>query len=86
MDDKVDYTFNWCLEDSSRKKSVLPASLGDAIYQCLKDLNNQMTEQELRVFNWHIANLEYGCASDLVKVSLHHWDQDDKYEWAGDVF
>jgi lysine-specific histone demethylase 1 len=34
--------------------------------------------------DWHMANLEYGCATDLSAVSLHHWDQDDEFEIPGD--
>ncbi|XP_023002185.1 lysine-specific histone demethylase 1 homolog 3-like [Cucurbita maxima] len=34
---------------------------------------------ERRVMNWHLANLEYGCAAMLKKVSLPHWNQDDLY-------
>lgn len=34
---------------------------------------------ERRVMNWHFANLEYGCAAMLKKVSLPHWNQDDLY-------
>jgi hypothetical protein len=30
---------------------------------------------EKSIFDWHIANLEYGCATDLARVSLEHWDQ-----------
>ncbi|XP_022997010.1 lysine-specific histone demethylase 1 homolog 3-like [Cucurbita maxima] len=34
---------------------------------------------ERRVMNWHFANLEYGCAAMLKKVSLPNWNQDDLY-------
>lgn len=34
---------------------------------------------ERRVLDWHLANLEYGCAAPLGKVSLPHWNQDDVY-------
>ena len=42
-----------------------------------------MSTDEQSVLQWHIANLEYGCASDLSKVSLEHWDQDDQFSWEG---
>ena len=54
---------------------------GDAIHYFLS--GHTSTDAQNRLFNWHIANLEYGCATELTRVSLHHWDQDDKYEWAG---
>lgn len=37
-----------------------------------------------RLIRWHIANLEYACASAIDKVSLKHWDQDDPYAFDGD--
>lgn len=37
-----------------------------------------------RLLRWHIANLEYACASDISKVSLVHWDQDDPYGFQGE--
>lgn len=37
-----------------------------------------------RLLRWHIANLEYGCAADISKVSLLHWDQDDPYGFSGE--
>jgi len=36
------------------------------------------------ILNWHIANLEYGCASNLNQVGLKSWDQDDPYDYEGD--
>ncbi|XP_068639643.1 lysine-specific histone demethylase 1 homolog 3-like [Aristolochia californica] len=34
---------------------------------------------ERRVMDWHLANLEYGCAALLKEVSLPYWNQDDVY-------
>eukprot|EP00250_Pteridium_aquilinum_P007360 c17097_g1_i1 orf=102-4427(+) len=34
---------------------------------------------ERRVMDWHFANLEYGCAAELNRVSLPYWNQDDVY-------
>ncbi|KAK6939383.1 SWIRM domain [Dillenia turbinata] len=34
---------------------------------------------ERRVMDWHLANLEYGCATSLKEVSLPYWNQDDVY-------
>jgi len=33
------------------------------------------TATELRLLDWHWANLEYGCAAPLSKVCLSHWNQ-----------
>lgn len=35
------------------------------------------------VLHWHVANLEYGCAAPLSRVSLRHWDQDDIFGTEG---
>lgn len=36
-----------------------------------------------RLLSWHIADLEYGCASVIDDVSLNHWDQDDPHGFGG---
>jgi monoamine oxidase len=46
--------------------------------------NSSMEQQSLsplerRVMDWHFANLEYGCAAELSRVSLPYWNQDDAY-------
>lgn len=46
--------------------------------------NSSMEQQSLsplerRVMDWHFANLEYGCAAELSRVSLPYWNQDDTY-------
>lgn len=33
----------------------------------------QFNQQEERLINWHISNLEYGCATDIANISLVHW-------------
>ena len=33
----------------------------------------------MALLEWHLANLEYGCASHLGDVSALTWDQDDVY-------
>ncbi|KAI9193427.1 flavin-containing amine oxidoreductase-domain containing protein [Polychytrium aggregatum] len=43
----------------------------------------QLQPAHLRVINWHLANLEYANACPLKKLSLHHWDQDDPFEFEG---
>ena len=34
-----------------------------------------MDESDLRLLDWHWANLEYGCSARLKDVSLAHWNQ-----------
>lgn len=48
-------------------------------YQELVDL----TPLDLRLANWHYANLEYANAVNVEKLSLGHWDQDDGNEFRG---
>ncbi|KAG9442909.1 hypothetical protein H6P81_018763 [Aristolochia fimbriata] len=38
-----------------------------------------LSPMERRVMDWHLANLEYGCAALLKEVSLPYWNQDDVY-------
>jgi lysine-specific histone demethylase 1 len=82
FDQRIEKEFNAILDLSNKMKDTLPPSLGDAIAQLIAQRN--VSDTEKRILHWHIANLEYACATDLARVSLHHWDQDDKYEWAGD--
>jgi hypothetical protein len=48
-------------------------------YRDLLDLN----PLDLRLINWHYANLEYANASNVDSLSLGHWDQDDGHEPSG---
>ena len=38
---------------------------------------HSLSEADVRLLNWHWANLEYGCSSRLSDVSLAHWNQVD---------
>ncbi|KAK9367563.1 flavin-containing amine oxidoreductase-domain containing protein [Lipomyces kononenkoae] len=42
-----------------------------------------LTAQDLRLINWHYANLEYANATSVHNLSLGSWDQDDGNEFAG---
>ena len=35
--------------------------------------------REKRLLGWHWANLEYGCAAPLSRISMAHWNQDEAY-------
>lgn len=48
-------------------------------YQSLTDL----TDLDMRLLNWHYANLEYANGTNLSNLSLYHWDQDDGNEFKG---
>lgn len=51
---------------------------------CRKAIGLRLTPAEQKLFDWHAANLEYGCATALDKLSLVYWDQDDAMAWEGD--
>ena len=44
----------------------------------------KLPELKARALQWHMANLEYGCATPLANVSLSWWDQDDSQAMDGD--
>lgn len=90
MDSKMEEVFNRTLDETARLKNSLPQnlSLGEIMNSLLSKKENEyempFSHLEKALFYWHVANLEYGCAADLRKVSLHEWDQDDGNEWGGD--
>ena len=70
--------------DVVAKASKLPtlgAAMDEAVkqYQFLLDLS----PQDLRLINWHYANLEYANAANVGKLSLGGWDQDAGNEFEG---
>jgi monoamine oxidase len=59
-----------CFLDSSLPRSGAEGALADTLtYPQLKRA----------LLRWHAANLEYGCAAPLSRVSLASWDQDDSF-------
>lgn len=60
---------------------TLGAAMDEAVkqYQFLLDLN----PQDMRLLNWHYANLEYANATNVGKLSLGGWDQDAGNEFEG---
>ncbi len=60
---------------------TLGAAMDEAVkqYQFLLDLS----PQDLRLINWHYANLEYANAANVGKLSLAGWDQDAGNEFEG---
>lgn len=55
--------------------------MDDDVFYSQPTLNGKLVSRLLR---WHIANLEYACASGIEHVSLRHWDQDDPYAFSGE--
>ena len=60
---------------------TLGAAMDEAVkqYQFLLDLS----PQDMRLLNWHYANLEYANAANVGKLSLGGWDQDAGNEFEG---
>ncbi|KAG6206340.1 hypothetical protein E4U50_004283 [Claviceps purpurea] len=74
--------FELKLEDAVASGDATLGSVMDhavARYKDLIDLN----AQDCRLFNWHIANLEYSNAASLHRLSLSLWDIDAGNEWEG---
>ena len=61
---------------------TLGAAMDEAVkqYQFLLDLS----PQDMRLLNWHYANLEYANAVNVGKLSLGGWDQDIGNEFEGE--
>ena len=57
-------------------------SLGEVVEGLVK--KRQLPAAQARALHWHLANLEYGCATALSNVSLAWWDQDDSAGMEGD--
>lgn len=64
------------------KNPTLGAAMDEAVkqYQFLLDLS----PQDMRLINWHYANLEYANAVNVGKLSLGGWDQDIGNEFEGE--
>ena len=54
----------------------------DAVLEQYQGLTT-ITPLDLRLINWHYANLEYANATNVDKLSLGSWDQDDGNEFRG---
>ena len=58
------------------------ATLGETMKNILLNIQDftELSPMDLKLLNWHWANLEYGNATNLDKLSVMHWDQDDGNE------
>lgn len=89
MDMKVESAFNRLLDKASRLRQAMgdvavDVSLGAALETFRQVYGDAVTAEEINLFNWHLANLEYANAGLLSKLSLAFWDQDDPYDMGGD--
>ncbi|CAN1258210.1 Protein FLOWERING LOCUS D [Linum perenne] len=89
MDMKVEASFNRLLDKASRLRQLMgevsvDVSLGAALETFRQVYGDAVNEEEMSLFNWHCANLEYANAGLLSRLSLAFWDQDDPYDMGGD--
>ncbi|KAJ4834640.1 hypothetical protein Tsubulata_020208 [Turnera subulata] len=89
VDMKVETAFNRLLDKASRLRQLMgevsmDVSLGAALETFRQDYGDAGEKEEINLFNWHCANLEYANAGLLSKLSLAFWDQDDPYDMGGD--
>ncbi|KAK6933418.1 Amine oxidase [Dillenia turbinata] len=89
MDSKVETAFNQLLDKASRLRQLMgevsvDVSLGAALETFAYAYGDAVTAEEMNLFNWHLANLEYANAGLISNLSLAFWDQDDPYDMGGD--
>ena len=84
VDETAERLFNRVLEGAAAVAATAAVAGNDKL--SLSAAMDRVLPGEPRdiAFHWHVANLEYGCASNLDAVSAKHWDQDDEYAWAGE--
>lgn len=70
------------LESAVRSRyATLGTVIDEAIRQYMRIID--LTPLDLRLINWHVANLEYSNAVTCNKLSLGGWDLDAGNEWEG---
>ncbi|KAH8697773.1 putative lysine-specific histone demethylase Aof2 [Talaromyces proteolyticus] len=63
-------------------KQTLGAVMDEGVKQYQRML--PLTPKDMRLLNWHYANLEYANATNLNRLSLSGWDQDMGNEFEGE--
>ncbi|KAK0734112.1 flavin-containing amine oxidoreductase-domain containing protein [Lasiosphaeria miniovina] len=70
------------IESATKEPSATLGSVTDHVIAQYKDIID-LNEQDYRLMNWHIANLEYSNATNYSQLSLQGWDIDAGNEWEG---
>ncbi|KAK8055573.1 flavin containing amine oxidoreductase [Apiospora rasikravindrae] len=70
------------LEAAAKDPTTTLGSLVDEAISQYRDIVD-LTPQDYRLLNWHIANLEYSNAINYNQLSLGGWDIDAGNEWEG---
>lgn len=83
---KADVESNATLDLDSAVKSAPHPTLGSTMDDAIRQYQNlvDLTPQDLRLLNWHFANLEYANAANVNDLSLGGWDQDLDNEFDGE--
>ncbi|XP_074357231.1 protein FLOWERING LOCUS D [Apium graveolens] len=89
LDTKVEIAYNQLLDKASNLRQLMgevsqDVSLGAALESFWPVDGIVGNEEATKLFNWHIANLEYANAGLVSKLSLAFWDQDDPFDMGGD--
>lgn len=70
------------IETATKEPAATLGSVTDKVIAQYRDLLD-LTAQDFRLMNWHIANLEYSNATNYHQLSLQGWDIDAGNEWEG---
>ena len=78
----VDETLDLELDAAAKEPT---ATLGSMMDEAISQYKNivDLTAQDFRLMNWHVANLEYSNATNYSQLSLSGWDIDAGNEWEG---
>ena len=84
--------FNLKSSEPPARKSLMGetsahSTLGEIMKSILGDIQElvDLTPMDMKLLNWHWANLEYGNATNLNNLSLKYWDQDDANESSSSI-
>ncbi|KAL5347097.1 hypothetical protein ACLOAV_008240 [Pseudogymnoascus australis] len=82
LQDGVEDSKDLDLDEAADRKG---STLGSVVDEGIKQFGNvvHLLPLDLRLLNWHIANLEYSNAINLKELSLKGWDVDAGNEWEG---
>ena len=70
------------IEPATKEPGATLGTVTDKVIAQYRDLLD-LTAQDFRLMNWHIANLEYSNATNYHQLSLQGWDIDAGNEWEG---
>ncbi|XP_064652344.1 lysine-specific histone demethylase 2-like [Lineus longissimus] len=93
VDRRIDFHFNAMLDivaewrkgrDISEDDNLL-TKIWEMHKQFLEESSLSFSEEDERLFQFHVSNLEYACGANLTKVSAMRWDQNESFpQFSGD--